>query len=95
MTITTSSGNVFSDLECFNPAALVLQSKLMIALRKLTQDQQWSSSQLSQQLNITTDRTHLLLHGSINDFSLDEIVELATSVGIRTEITLPSPISPP
>lgn len=95
MNITTSSGNVFSDLECSNPAALLLQSELIIALRKLAQDQQWSTHQLSQQFNIPTDRAYLLLHGSINDFTLVEIVELAARVGIRTEIILPSPISPP
>ena len=95
MTIESSSGNVFADLECSNPAALLLQSELMIALRKLVQDEQWSNVQLGEQLNITTDRAHLLRHGSINDFTLDEIVELATSAGIRTDITLPSPISPP
>lgn len=91
MTITTSSGNVFADLGCSTPAALLLQSRLMIALRKLAQDQQWSSPQLGQQLNIPTDRAHRLLHGSINDFTLDEIVELATGAGIRIEIILPSP----
>jgi predicted XRE-type DNA-binding protein len=93
MNIEISSGNVFADLECSNPAALLLQSELMIALRKLAQNQQWSSLQLSQQLTIPPDRAHQLLHGSINDFTLEEIVELATGAGIRTEIILPSPIS--
>lgn len=91
MDITTSSGNVFTDLECSNPAALLLQSGLIIALRKLAQEQQWSNAQLGEQLNITTDRARLLLHGSINDFTLDEIVELATNAGIRTEIIPPLP----
>lgn len=95
MTIETSSGNVFADLECSNPAALLLQSELMMGLRRLAKDRQWSTPQLSQQFNIPTDRAYLLLHGSINDFTLVEIVELAARVGIRTEIILPSPISPP
>jgi predicted XRE-type DNA-binding protein len=82
---------VFADLKCSNPAALLLQSDLMIALRKLAQNQQWSSPQLGLKLNIPANRAHQLLHGSINEFTLDEIVELATGAGIRTEIILPPP----
>jgi len=89
MNIHDSCGNVFADLECKNPSALLLQANLMIALRDLAQRRQWSTQQMGQQLNISTDQAHQMLYGSINDFTLEEIIEVAAHAGIHTEVRLP------
>lgn len=91
MEVQTSSGNVFADLECANPEALLLKADLIIALRGVTKTQGWSGTDLARQLHIPKKRAHQLLRGHFNEFTLDEIVELAIGAGIRTEIIHPGP----
>ncbi|MNK75868.1 hypothetical protein D3C87_954200 [compost metagenome] len=93
MAVQTSSGNVFADLECANPEALLLKADLIIALRDVTKTQRWSGADLARQLNIPKKRAHQLLRGHFNEFTLDEIVGLATGAGVRTKIILPTPAS--
>jgi len=95
MEVQTSSGNVFADLECANPEALLLKADLIIALRDVTKTQGWSVADLARQLNIPKKRAHQLLRGHFNGFTLDEIVEFASCAGIRAEMILqaPSPAS--
>ena len=88
MTVETSSGNVFSDLECDQPAALQLKAKLMISLRSWVSAQQQTRSETASQLNTSQERIELLLADHFNAFTLEEIVEMAAGAGIRLDIVV-------
>ena len=90
MDIQHSSGNVFADIGCSNPAALQLKARLMVAINNHVKSQQWSSAEAAHQLNLTLTRVHSLLDQQFNAFSLDDIVELAAAIEIRMEFTSPS-----
>lgn len=90
MDIQHSSGNVFTDIGCSNPAALQLKARLMVAIDTHIKNQQWSPAESAHQLNLPLARVHSLLDQQFNAFSLDEIVELADAIDIRMEFTSPS-----
>lgn len=90
MDIQHSSGNVFADTGCSNPAALQLKARLMIAIDNHLKSQQWSPAESAHQLNLPPARLHSLLDQQFNAFSLDEIIELAAALQIRLELTSPN-----
>jgi len=89
MDIETSSGNVFADLHCDQPAVLQLKAKLMSSLRSWVIAQQQTGAEIAQQLNISRERMELLLADRFNAFTLEEVVEMAAGAGIRLDIKVP------
>lgn len=88
MDVETSSGNVFADLHCDQPAVLQLKAKLMIALRSWVIAQQPTGADIAQQLNTSRERVELLLADRFNSFTLEEMVEMVAGAGIRLDITV-------
>lgn len=89
MDVENSSGNVFADLQCDQPNALLLKAKLMVILRSWVIARQQPRSEISQQLSTSWERVELLLADRFNAFTLEEIVEMAAGAGIRLNITVP------
>jgi predicted XRE-type DNA-binding protein len=89
MDIENSSGNVFADLNCDQPAVLQLKAKLMIALRSWVIAQQQTGAEIAQQLDTSQDRVELLLADRFNAFNLEEVVEMAAGAGIDLDIRVP------
>jgi predicted XRE-type DNA-binding protein len=83
--VTTSSGNVFTDLG-FAPgeaAVLALRADLMGRLRLLIQERGWSQEQAAQQFGVSD-----LVRGKWDKFSLDMLITLAARAGKRVELAM-------
>jgi predicted XRE-type DNA-binding protein len=88
--VTTSSGNVFTDLG-FAPgeaAVLALRADLMGRLRLLIQERGWSQEQAAQQFGIGQSRVSDLVRGKWDKFSLDMLITLAARAGKRVELAM-------
>jgi predicted XRE-type DNA-binding protein len=90
--IEKSSGNIFADLG-FNEAEarnLLMRSDLMRAIDKWFKASGLTQAKASQQLGITQPRFNAMLKGSIGQFSIDALVNMAASVGITAKLTITS-----
>ncbi|TAG34115.1 MAG: XRE family transcriptional regulator [Polaromonas sp.] len=88
--VTSSSGNIFTDLG-FSPgeaAVLALRADLMGRLRLLIEERGWSQAQAAEQLDIGQSRVSDLVRGKWDKFSLDMLITLAARAGKRIELTM-------
>ena len=91
-TITQSCGNVFIDLG-FDPAeaeVMKLRAEVMIRTAQRLKEQGWTQAEAARQLGITQPRVSRLIKGTVEDFSLDMLLTLATRAGLRPELRLSS-----
>lgn len=90
--ITQGSGNVFADLG-FDPQEaqnLLLRSQTMVVITKWFEDSGLTQAAAAKTLGLTQPRLNQLLKGKIGEFSLDALVNLATSAGMRVGLTIRS-----
>jgi predicted XRE-type DNA-binding protein len=88
--VTTSSGNVFTDLG-FAPgeaAVLALRADLMGRMRLLIEERGWSQVQAAEQLGIGQSRVSDLVRGKWEKFSLDMLITLAARAGKQVKVAL-------
>jgi predicted XRE-type DNA-binding protein len=88
--MTSSSGNVFTDLG-FAPgeaAVLALRADLMGRLRLLIEERGWNQAQAAEQLCIGQSRVSDLVRGKWDKFSLDMLITLAARAGKRIELAM-------
>jgi len=83
--IKKGSANIFEDLgfgvqESQN---LLLRSQTMIALAQWFDDSGLTQSEAAKKLGITQPRLNQMLKGKMDIFSLDALVNMATSAGMR------------
>lgn len=94
LTMTKSSGNVFADLGFSADEAqnLQLRSQTMSALANWYEASGLTQAQAAKVLGVTQPRLNQVLKGKINDFSLDALVNMVTSTGMRVGLTIkPAP----
>jgi predicted XRE-type DNA-binding protein len=90
--IEKSSGNIFADLG-FNKAEasnLLVRSDLMRAIDEWFKASGLTQAKASQQLGFTQVRLNAMLKASIGQFSIDELVNMAASVGVTPKLTITS-----
>jgi predicted XRE-type DNA-binding protein len=63
-----------------------LRSALMMALEKRIRSQGWTQTEAARRLGVTQPRVSDLLRGKIELFSLDTLVKMAATAGLRIEI---------
>jgi len=88
--ITKGSANVFEDLG-FNVQEsqnLLLRSQTMIALVQWFEASGMTQAIAAKTLGITQPRFNQLLKGKIEIFSLDALVNMATSAGMRVGLSI-------
>lgn len=84
--IERSSGNVFEDLG-FPPGEsenLLLRAQLMSKIRSVTRDM--TQAQAAKRFGVTQPRINDLLRGKIDKFSLDALVNMLATAGMRVEL---------
>ena len=88
--IEVGSGNVFRDLGFDEAEAenLKLRSTLMIRIIKLVDELNSTQSEAARLLGVTQPRLNQLLKGKIQLFSLDALVNMLASAGLRVTVTV-------
>jgi len=93
--ITKGSANVFADLG-FGPQEsqnLLLRSQTMIALVQWFNASGLTQAAAAKTLGVTQPRLNQLLKGKIEIFSLDALVNMATSAGMRVGLSIRPKVS--
>ena len=88
--ITIGSANVFADLG-FGPQEsqnLLLRSQTMVALVQWFNASGLTQASAAKTLGVTQPRFNQLLKGKIEIFSLDALVNMATSAGMRVGLSI-------
>jgi predicted XRE-type DNA-binding protein len=88
--MTKGSANVFEDLgfSAQESQNLLLRSQTMIALVQWFEASGMTQAQAARSLDITQPRFNQLLKGKIEIFSLDALVNMATSAGMRVGLSI-------
>ena len=88
--ITKGSANVFLDLgfDVQESQNLLLRSQTMVALVQWFNASGMTQSVAAKTLGITQPRLNQLLKGKIEIFSLDALVNMATSAGMRVGLSI-------
>ena len=84
----TKTENVFAEIGCTTPEALLLKAKLMVAVLNQVRDNAFPKNRAASDLGLSVNRLNQLLKEDLNAFSLDEMVELAARLNIRMEIAV-------
>ncbi len=88
--IEVGSGNVFHDLGFDESEAenLKLRSTLMIRIIKLVDELNSTQSEAAKMFGVTQPRLNQLLKGKIQLFSVDALVNMLASAGMRVTVTV-------
>ena len=88
--ITKGGSNVFEDLgfDVHESQNLLLRSQVMIALMHWYNSSGQTQAAAAHTLGVTQPRFNQLLKGKIDIFSLDALVNMATSAGIRVGLQI-------
>ena len=90
MNIERSSGNVFRDLG-FGPKeaeSLRMRAQLMAELKQLIQARNLTQNSAAKLFGVTQPRVSDLVHGKIDLFSIETLVDMLTRAGIRVQLRL-------
>lgn len=88
--VVLGSDNVFEDLG-FEPEEamnLVIRADLMLDLRSHIQKQGWSHQEISQRLDTSQATIENLEKGSIDQFTIDGLIQLLGKAGMTIEVNV-------
>lgn len=63
-----------------------LRSALMIAIKQHVKAKEWTQAEAAERLGVTQPRVSDLVRGKIELFSLDTLVNMAASVGLKVQM---------
>jgi len=69
-------------------ANLRARSGLMIQIRTIIEKRKWTQTEAAKHCGVTQPRINDLIHGRIDCFSLDALVNIASALGKRVELIL-------
>ena len=90
LTIERGSGNVFLDIE-FSPEEaqnLQLRSQLTSSIERFVKRNRMTQTEAACALGVTQPRLNALLKGRIHQFSLDALVNIASSAGMNVRLVV-------
>jgi predicted XRE-type DNA-binding protein len=67
---------------------LKLRSELMLRLTQHIEGEEWTQAEAAKRLGVTQPRISNLMRGKINAFSLDLLVKMAATAGLRVTMKL-------
>jgi predicted XRE-type DNA-binding protein len=85
-----SFGNVWDALTDSPAEALnmTMRSNLLMAIEQRVKSWDVTQAEAAKRLGITQPRLNALLRGRISDFSLDSLINLATSAGLTVSLEI-------
>ena len=63
-----------------------IKSKLIIIIRKLMIDNNWSQSEAAEKLGISQPRVSNMLNGKLDKFSIDTLLEMVFKMGYKLDM---------
>ena len=90
--ITPSGGNIFSDLGFTGEEAenLKIRSTLMIEIHRIIQRRDLRQREAARLFGVSQPRISELVHGKIDQFSIDSLVNMLAHAGFRVEVSVPA-----
>lgn len=87
---SSSSGNVFKDLgfDAEEAENLRLRSEMIIALRHYIERKNMTQKQAADRFGVTQPRISDLIRGKIGKFTIDMLVNMLSSIGIRVQLVM-------
>ena len=87
--IQESKRNVFRDLgfDVDESENLRIRSDLMIELSELIHNKGWTQAKAAQLMGVSQPRISDLVRGKIDRFSIDSLIAMLGSAGVRVRIT--------
>lgn len=86
--ITSSSGNVFADLDLPNPEERLLKARLAIQIQEFLDEKGWTQHQAAEALGIDQPAISKLLRGRLAGFSVERLLELVRRLGHDIEVRI-------
>lgn len=65
-----------------------LRASLMQALEQHIRQQHWTATEAAQHLNVTLPRLSELLHGKIDRFSIEALINILAAAGLHLHVTV-------
>jgi predicted XRE-type DNA-binding protein len=90
--ITPSGGNIFADLGFTGEEAenLKVRSTLMMEIRKVIGARGLRQREAARLFGVSQPRISELVHGKIDQFSIDALVNMLAHAGFRVEVRVPA-----
>ena len=87
--IQESKSNVFRDLgfDIDESVNLRIRSDLMIELSELIRNKGWTQAQAAELIGVSQPRISDLVRGKIDRFSIDSLIAMLGSAGVKVRIT--------
>lgn len=95
-TFEKSSGNVFADLGCADPAEMLLKAELSIKIGKLIKDKRFTQDQARSLMGLTQPKLSDILRGKLRGISINKLTECLKSLGQDVNVSIsvtPAPSS--
>jgi predicted XRE-type DNA-binding protein len=91
---TVSSGNVFADLGLPEPEELLAKAHLVHRISEIIEDRGWDDAQAAEALGIDRPTVSRLLHGYLEDFSIEQLFRFLNALDQDVEIVVSEHRSP-
>lgn len=90
--LTRSSGNVFRDLgfSSYEADYLKVRADLMLNVQKVITARGLKPAEVAGLLGVTQRRVSDLMHGRIDLFTIDTLIEMLARLGVRTRLLVES-----
>lgn len=90
--ITPAGGNIFSDLGFTGEEAenLKIRSTLMMEIHRVIEARGLRQREAARLFGVSQPRISELVHGKIDQFSIDSLVNMLAHAGFRVEVSVPA-----
>jgi predicted XRE-type DNA-binding protein len=86
--ITSSSGNVFADLDLPNPEEMLVKAELARKISNAITARHITQAEAAELLGIDQPKVSALMRGRLTGFSLERMFRFLNTLGIDVEITV-------
>lgn len=81
--MTLDFQNIFEAIDSTQAAELQMRADLMLVIRDIIQEQQWTQTQAAEFMGLTQPRISDLVNGKIDKFSIDKLISCLYAIGFR------------
>jgi predicted XRE-type DNA-binding protein len=86
--VTSSSGNVFADLNLPNPEVLLTKAQLVRRIRELMTQRKLSQAVAAELLGIDQPKVSALVRGNVSGYTIERLFKFLNRLGQDVEIVI-------